>query len=118
MFHTFEPAADGRSIAIDVEASQHTGTIRFETDPPDARLRVIVERLEGGAVHAATGEILAARPLDLEPGDPRLTARFAAGDALADGIHLRAGDGRAATRAPSLSEQARRHLEALGYGRE
>jgi arylsulfatase A-like enzyme len=118
VFHRFEPGDDGHSLEVDLEAFQHTGSIRFETEPPDAPVRLEIVTLEAGGLFAANGAALGASPVGLARSDPRLSAAFAPGDELADGVHVRAVASPGAGGVSPLSEQARRHLEALGYGRE
>ena len=118
VFHRFEPGADGRSLTVEVEAYQHTGSIRFETEPADAALDVEIEQLDGGDLYAADGALLGPSPLALARGDARFAQGFAAADQLGDGVHVRAVDAPAGALASPLSEAARRRLEALGYGRE
>jgi arylsulfatase A-like enzyme len=118
VFHRFEPSADGGSLVVEVEAFQHTGSIRFETEPASAPLRVEVERLEGGGLFAADGSALGSSPLALARADERLAHGFEPGDRLPDGVHVRAVSAPAGGTASPLSEPARRRLEALGYGRE
>lgn len=116
VFDAFELGPDGHSLSVGVEASRHTGSIRFETEPADAPLTVEIERLEGGGLYAANGDRLAEPRLQLSRDDVPLAAPFGAAASLASGIHVRAVAARPKAAASLLSEQARRHLEALGYG--
>jgi len=115
-FDRFELSPEGRSLSVDVVAVQHTGSIRFETVPADAPVTLAIERLEGGALYAGDGSRLAGSPLRLQRDDSRLAEGFAAADALGDGVHVRTVPEPPRAEAPALSEDARRHLEALGYG--
>jgi len=120
VFHRFEVSGDGHALEVDVEATSHQGSIRFELEPSDAVLRVEVEEIDGGAVHWASGEPVRGRRFELERGDPRLLGSFATADRLEPGLHVRAipasGGVSGAARARPLGDEARRHLEALGYG--
>jgi len=121
-FERFDLAADGASLEVDVAVDQHTGAIRFDVDPADASVRIETRELslttqrgrEELAPRASDGSALA-RDARIARSDARIAPRLARPGELASGVHVRAGAPGAA-RMEELSDAARRHLEALGYG--
>jgi arylsulfatase A-like enzyme len=114
-FERFELSDGGRSLEIDVEVERHMGSIRFETEPPDAAIEFEIDELRGGELRVA-GRVV-------DPADPRVFARddedvLQPMPRLADreaGVYLGASPTGAAARAAPLSRAARARLEALGY---
>ena len=119
VFDAFSLTPDGHTLSVVVEAFQHTGSIRFELEPPDAPLHLYVEDLEGGALYGADGSPLPDAITPLQRGAPRFASGFAPAGSLAPGVHGRAVPPRTAPGGvPVLSEAARHRLEALGYGED
>jgi len=114
-FERFELAPDGRSFEFAVELDGTRGEIVFRTEPPESPVEfdLSVSNPTGTAgVFLGYETPAPSGPFELRPGDPRVAA-FA--EIFRDGCFLRAVAPHAGP-ASDLSEETRRHLDALGYG--
>jgi arylsulfatase A-like enzyme len=110
-FDEFELAPDGRSLAVDLTVSRHTGEVVFRTEPPDAPVTVQVE--SGTPFFRGNGERVEEAVFELRPGDERL-AGSPRNPPSTPGVWLRWVADPGADRA-ELSEEATSRLKALGY---
>jgi hypothetical protein len=117
-FASFDLDAEARELRFEVEVSQITGAVRFETEPPDAPVEFELE-LDGDAgVFLGSGErVDAGQPFTLLPRDPRVAPVPGRRVDIATGVHIAAAPVRAA-RGAELDPATREHLRALGYADE
>lgn len=115
-FEHFTVDAERGVLAFEVVVTRHMGSIRFETDPPDAPVDITVHSLDGGELFLSGEPQPVGAPLTLAPEDPTLTLPLAPLSQLANGVHILARKAKEPLPlAPGLPEAAQRRLEALGY---